>query len=751
MPSAAKISIVLMFLCAFSWSVLADAAAKPDIVSFLPADTLNAIVVRSFRPTLKNIDQFAEGALPFPVQLSSLVDSMLQEMWGQSNPPGIDLDGSVAMITMHDTQTKTDATFLWLAVSDRNALTASDACKPTDHADIFQILKPDTDEPRVFLALPTDVPFAILSSADELPPLKKLAESLKNPENRLAWTLEPAHQKAAQAAIWVSFDIQQINRYYREDIAASLRALRNVPDGGLFTAAQAGRATLSLALEELIGQTDRVSVSLEPQIERLQAQAVLTAAKNTPLRGMLSADAPKDLSLKLAGLADDANAVNILASLPKPFIAGLTQMALDILARAPETPFSASDIQTLKDLFEKANQSEISTAFWGVNDQFQPPFFGFSQAQQVSNPNYLVENSPAGIQAANLIYEKLQIPLRLEMTEWPDKINGLVVYQSKVSRRQIDTADKTEKEQADMVDIQGDLDSMIQFHAQKGDIVFSAQASHPDALKALLNKPMDAPPTGDLKKAIDALGKSGLQSHLIASVNLARLMTGWSKKMMASDTPNGSANPPASATTESCLAISMTMAQGAFQAAVVLPKAHLAETVKTSFALQKQWLDAQDKQPAPSAGETMSDDDRKPLQDWLGKPMPNLALTDLQGNAIQISDLKGKKVIIDVWATWCPPCKKMLPELIAARKSLPAESVVIIGISNEPKDRLAEFAQKAQINYPIVALSDPLPAPLDEIRGLPTLIFIDTQGVIRRAEEGWHSQEQIKTLLQTVP
>ncbi len=133
------------------------------------------------------------------------------------------------------------------------------------------------------------------------------------------------------------------------------------------------------------------------------------------------------------------------------------------------------------------------------------------------------------------------------------------------------------------------------------------------------------------------------------------------------------------------------------------------------------------------------------FEEYIGTPVPDLTLTDLEGNEIILSGLKGKPIILDFWATWCPPCKKEIPHFIELRKTIKPEELAIIGISTEPAEILKPFAEKNNINYTLVSMpDDELPEPFNNITSIPTTFFIDDQGVIQNVLTGYHSFEELK-------
>lgn len=131
--------------------------------------------------------------------------------------------------------------------------------------------------------------------------------------------------------------------------------------------------------------------------------------------------------------------------------------------------------------------------------------------------------------------------------------------------------------------------------------------------------------------------------------------------------------------------------------------------------------------------------------DWEGAPAPDISVTTLDGETIRLKELQGKRVVLDFWATWCPPCVKEIPHFIQLRKDVSKEDLVIVGISSEDKNTLTAFIKKQGINYPIVTTNG-LPAPFDKIEAIPTTFFIDRKGVIQNVVVGYHDLAKLKEL-----
>ena len=131
------------------------------------------------------------------------------------------------------------------------------------------------------------------------------------------------------------------------------------------------------------------------------------------------------------------------------------------------------------------------------------------------------------------------------------------------------------------------------------------------------------------------------------------------------------------------------------------------------------------------------------LKKFIGTETPDFTMTDLKGNKITLSSLKGRRVVLNFWATWCPPCRMEIPQLIDLRKEVHPDELAIIGISDEDKQELLEFAAEKKINYTI-ATADDLPAPYSVIQAIPTTFFIDRRGIIQDVISGLSTLKELE-------
>lgn len=113
-----------------------------------------------------------------------------------------------------------------------------------------------------------------------------------------------------------------------------------------------------------------------------------------------------------------------------------------------------------------------------------------------------------------------------------------------------------------------------------------------------------------------------------------------------------------------------------------------------------------------------------------GDKAPNFALKSVDGKTVKLSDYKGKIVIIDFWATWCPPCRRGIPDLISIQKEF-KKDVVVIGVSLDAEKTIKDvpgFIKDYGINYPIVYGDDKITIDYGGIRSIPTSFVIDKKG-----------------------
>ncbi len=142
-------------------------------------------------------------------------------------------------------------------------------------------------------------------------------------------------------------------------------------------------------------------------------------------------------------------------------------------------------------------------------------------------------------------------------------------------------------------------------------------------------------------------------------------------------------------------------------------------------------------------------------QGSLSDKASSIILKDLNGKVIKLVDYKGKVILVNFWATWCPPCLAEIPEFIKWQKEYENKGLQIIGITYPPTNRakVRTFVRKVKINYPILIGSKKTKALFDSGKNLPLMVIIDKEGNIKELIEGIlfseEFDEKVKPLLKT--
>jgi peroxiredoxin len=127
-----------------------------------------------------------------------------------------------------------------------------------------------------------------------------------------------------------------------------------------------------------------------------------------------------------------------------------------------------------------------------------------------------------------------------------------------------------------------------------------------------------------------------------------------------------------------------------------------------------------------------------------GSSAPDFTLQTLSGQGITLKDLRGKRVLINFWASWCPPCLAETPDLKAAYNQLREENVAFIGIGTQDEtDKLKKFSDENSVPYTIV--EDPKGTVGDSygVLGLPTTVLVDSKGIVRKVFTGPITKDQV--------
>ncbi len=131
---------------------------------------------------------------------------------------------------------------------------------------------------------------------------------------------------------------------------------------------------------------------------------------------------------------------------------------------------------------------------------------------------------------------------------------------------------------------------------------------------------------------------------------------------------------------------------------------------------------------------------------------PAFALPDLDGNSVSLEGLRGKVILLNFWATWCPPCRAEIPDLIELQTKY-AGKLQIVGLSvdDDSPEYVKKFVEKTRLNFPVVMAPGELRAKFGGIPALPTSFVLDTQGRVVQKHTGLRNpalyETEIRSLL----
>jgi peroxiredoxin len=115
-----------------------------------------------------------------------------------------------------------------------------------------------------------------------------------------------------------------------------------------------------------------------------------------------------------------------------------------------------------------------------------------------------------------------------------------------------------------------------------------------------------------------------------------------------------------------------------------------------------------------------------------GVPAPDFTLTSLDGREVKLSDFRGKAVLLNFWATWCPPCKVEMPWFEDLQRRYGGDGLVVIGVAMDDTEpaTIAKFASDLGVNYPVLLGTDKVSDDYGDVQYLPTTFYIGRDGTI---------------------
>lgn len=131
-------------------------------------------------------------------------------------------------------------------------------------------------------------------------------------------------------------------------------------------------------------------------------------------------------------------------------------------------------------------------------------------------------------------------------------------------------------------------------------------------------------------------------------------------------------------------------------------------------------------------------------------------LRDISGEWLRKSEFEGKVLIVDIWGTWCPPCREEIPHFIALRQRYASAGLEIVGLNKEngspeaQAQKVREFRDRFGIPYRCAIITDRIMAQIPDFDGFPTTLFFDKRGQLRLMYVGYHESRELQAAVENL-
>lgn len=132
----------------------------------------------------------------------------------------------------------------------------------------------------------------------------------------------------------------------------------------------------------------------------------------------------------------------------------------------------------------------------------------------------------------------------------------------------------------------------------------------------------------------------------------------------------------------------------------------------------------------------------------VGGKAPDFTLKDINGKQVSLSEFKGKGVILDFFASWCPPCRQEVPDFVKLQDTYASKGFTVIGVSLVNLKESKDFAQEMGINYPVLIDDGKVSNAYGPVRSIPTTYVIDKDGKVVKMYIGFRPKEVFENDIQ---
>ena len=767
MRSSAFVSkqmVLVIIIAIFGLFNPGPAMADTDdaLLNTLPEDCIFCLRINNLNGSLGKLDQYLAGALPMPVNTAMLVNMQLISITGDPMMQGIDMAGDFAFFAIppQADQSTPSAGLLVPVKSFNEFVNINPNCNSIDGG--LALLSSENSPVGGILLAPVGDTYALAVPEMDKNNMGILQKSITN-QSKMTKRLSAAQAKdAASAPVWAFFNLADLYQKYNQQALGFIQMAqmgasqdKNMADMMAFQFKM-----LTAMFQDFVGEADSMTLALRPEPTMLSLDTTFRAQDGTEFEQMLVSDGTSD-GYDFTGYLDNSNAVNGLAKMNRTSLGKFYDKIFDIMVAASGDTALKEETEKMKVLAKQALEAmgdELSFSYSYTSGQ--PPF-ELQEVVAVKDSAAMKAMMAESMEYTNALYKGMGIPAALNYEPGALTYKNIPIDVVSISATGADDPNNAMQQGMNMM-----YGGQFKYYlAQTQDKFYITMGpGSEEKLKALMDQSTSAPAPEDIKIAMNALKGTGY-NDFVCSINVIKLLQGMGEMMQTMSSQPGMA--PAAAMfggikdvpTQSCLVLGGKVADGQAAMRLAIPKQHLIEIVAMGVQIQQQMMASQqatmqNQQPADMQISPVLDPQsaapsrQNELVSWIGKPAPDLKMVDLQGTTNRVSRLKGKKVLLDFWATWCPPCKESIPVLTQLRTDAKPSELAIFGLSDEPVDRLNKFAKENKMNYPLIAYNNgDLPTPYNQINAIPTLILIDSKGIIRDILVGFHPMEELQSRL----